>query len=114
MPHGPVNTTTYEFLKGEVHPDQAAGWREFLLDRSDHRIGLENENIDPDDLDELSDADIAVLDAVWDQFGGVNQWQLRDWTRDPHNVPEWGRPERVVAADSSTAHDGCCRHRECH
>jgi uncharacterized phage-associated protein len=93
LPHGPVNSTTYEFMKGEVRPDRAAGWSEFLTDRSNHRIGLKEPNIDPDNLDELSDADVEVLDAIWDQFGHVDQWELVDWTHDPHNIPEWEDPQ---------------------
>ena len=92
LPHGPVNSTTYEFIKGEVHPDRAAGWSDVLTDRSDHRIGLRDQNIDAADLEELSDADTSILDSVWKQFGGMDQWQLRDWTHDPHNVPEWEDP----------------------
>ena len=92
MPHGPVNTTTYEFMKGEIHPEAARGWSEFLTDRSNHRIGLRNPDVSVDDLDELSDADLLVLDAVWEEFGAMDQWQLRDWTHDPHNVPEWEDP----------------------
>lgn len=92
LPHGPVNSTTYAFIKGEVPPDQTAGWAEFLTDRSNHRIGLRDRDIDPDDLDELSDADIAVLEAVWEQFGHMSAWDLVDWTHDPHNVPEWEDP----------------------
>jgi len=93
MPHGPVNTMTYQFIKGEIHPDQTKGWSEFLKDCANHCIGLSDPAIDPNDLDELSEADIAILDAVWDQFGGMDPWQLRDWTHDPHNVPEWEDPK---------------------
>lgn len=92
LPHGPVNSTTYEFMKGEVPPTKSAEWSEFLTDRANHQIGLKNPDIDPDNLDELSDADIAVLDAIWDRFGHMGQWQLVDWTHDPHNVPEWEDP----------------------
>lgn len=92
LPHGPVNSTTYEFMKGEVPPHRSGGWGEFLTDRANHRIGLRDRDIDPDNLDELSDADIAVLDDIWDRFGHMDQWQLVDWTHDPHNVPEWEDP----------------------
>ncbi|NIZ11944.1 Panacea domain-containing protein [Phaeobacter sp. HF9A] len=92
MPHGPVNSTTYRFINGEVPPQEANGWSEFLTDRNGHRVGLANPQIDPDDLDELSDAEIAVLDDVWEQFGHLTQWQLVEWTHDPHNVPEWEDP----------------------
>ncbi len=92
MPHGPVNSTTYRHINGEIPPAHAEGWSEFLTDRRDHRVGLADQDIDPDDLDELSDADIAVLDSVWDRFGHMTEWQLVDWTHDPHNVPEWEDP----------------------
>jgi hypothetical protein len=54
---------------------------------------LKEPNIDPDNLDELSDADVEVLDAIWDQFGHMDQWELVDWTHDPHNIPEWEDPQ---------------------
>lgn len=92
MPHGPVNSTTYRFIQGEVPPEDARGWGEFLTDRNAHRVGLVNPQIDTDDLDELSDADISVIDSVWEQFGHMSGWELVDWTHDPNNVPEWEDP----------------------
>jgi uncharacterized phage-associated protein len=93
LPNGPVNSHTYEFMKGEVHPDLAAAWNDYLTDRSNHEIGLRDPDIDPDDLDELSEADLSVLDAVWDRFGHMDQWELVEWTHDVHNVPEWEDPK---------------------
>ena len=92
MPHGPVNSDTYSYIKGEVPPNLARGWTEFLTDRANHNIGLQNKNIDPDDLDELSEADVEVLDSVWSKFGDMDQWALRDWTHNTRNVPEWEDP----------------------
>ena len=92
MPHGPVNSTTYRHINGEIPPERAEGWSKYLADRTRHRVGLADRDINPDDLDELSDADVAILDAVWDQFGHMSEWQLVDWTHDPHNVPEWEDP----------------------
>lgn len=37
-------------------------------------------NASRDRLDHLSDADIEVLAAVWDEFGHINKWQIRDYT----------------------------------
>lgn len=91
MPHGPVNSTTYRYIQGELRQD--AGWSDFLTDRSNHRIALANDVGTADDLDELSDADLACVDAVWEQFGGMSQWELVDWTHDPRNVPEWEDPD---------------------
>lgn len=91
MPHGPVNSRTYEYINGIYDPDEA-GWSAFLSDRENHTITLANIELAPKDLDELSDADLECADKVWDEFGHMTQWQLRDWTHDPHNIPEWEDP----------------------
>ncbi|MCK8779102.1 Panacea domain-containing protein [Rhizobium sp. NTR19] len=91
MPHGPVNSSTYSHINGEYDLDEC-GWSDFLEDRAQHRIALTDSRITVDDLDELSDADLACVDAVWETFGAMDQWQLRDWTHDPKNVPEWEDP----------------------
>jgi uncharacterized phage-associated protein len=90
MPHGPVNSKTYSHIQGEYDLD-SCGWAEFLRDRANHQVSVKHEA--PLDWDELSDAEIAVLDRVWDKFGAMNKWQLRDWTHDPENVPEWEDPD---------------------
>ncbi len=91
MKHGPVNSETYSCINGEQDLAEA-GWADFLRDKADHKIALADKNISSDDLDELSDADIGVLDAVWSQFGHMNKWDLCDWTHESRNVPEWENP----------------------
>lgn len=91
MPHGPVNSLTYSYIAGDYDPDEC-GWSDYLRDRANHNIALAQQDIHVDDLDELSDADIACADATWQQFGHMTPWQLRDWTHDPRNVPEWEDP----------------------
>lgn len=91
MPHGPVNSITYDYLSG-VYDPEGVGWADFLKDREDHNVGLANANITVDDLDELSQAELAILADVWTQFGNMNKWALRDWTHVAENVPEWKDP----------------------
>jgi uncharacterized phage-associated protein len=90
MPRGPVNSTTYSHVNGEYDLDDC-GWSDFLEDREHHQIAV-RKNFTDDDLDELSEADVESLTAVWDQFGGMNQWQLVQFTHDRKNVPEWEDP----------------------
>lgn len=90
MPHGPVNSSTYSYLNGE-HDLAACGWSDYLEDRAHHVVAVNN-GVGIDDLDELSDADIASMDAVWDRFGHMDKWQIRDWTHDRNNIPEWEDP----------------------
>jgi uncharacterized phage-associated protein len=75
MPHGPVNSYTYAHINGEY----------------DHMISA-TEDVTADDLDELSEADIQCLERTWQRFGQMNRWELRDWTHDRNNVPEWEDP----------------------
>lgn len=90
MPHGPVNSQTYSHINGE-HDLDACGWSTFLEDRANHQIAVK-EAISDDDLDELSEADTQCLDIVWEKFGQMDQWELRDWTHDKKNIPEWEDP----------------------
>lgn len=92
MPHGPVNSATYSYINGEYNAE-GTGWSDFLRDKENHTLAIASNDISDDDLDELSDADIQCMDAVWDRFGHMSQWDLRDWTHDPANVPEWEDPD---------------------
>jgi uncharacterized phage-associated protein len=88
MEHGPVNSITYNYLKGELE-DQA--WSELLHDRENHEVAITDAG-KACDWDELSDAEIECLDKVWQDFGHMDKYVLRDWTHDPKNVPEWEDP----------------------
>lgn len=98
MKHGPVNLRTYEHINGDEDPTQN-GWADFLRDRANHEVGLANTDLTEDDLDELSDADITVLNTVWEQFGRMATWGaggIRDWTHNPDNIPEWEDPHGSI------------------
>jgi uncharacterized phage-associated protein len=89
MPHGPVNSTTYSHIQGE-YDLEACGWSKYLRDRSNHQVSVRQDA--PTDYDELSDADISCLDSVWDEFGHMGKYELRDWTHSKGNIPEWEDP----------------------
>jgi len=91
MPHGPVNSTTYSHINGEEDLD-VCGWSQFLQARENHQIAVVP-GLSDDDLDELSEADIVCLDSVWERFGTMTKWEIRDWTHDQNNVPEWEDPQ---------------------
>lgn len=88
MPHGPVNSYTYNYINGMF--GECPEWSEFVGSRFGNNIGAVGQ-IDVDDLDELSDADLSALKQVWEDFGGMSPWELRQWTHD--NCPEWEDPE---------------------
>ena len=86
MPHGPVNSMTLNFIDGNCESDY---WSDLISDRADHMVGLSRSRTE-DDIDELSEYDVEVLQSVWDKFGAMTRWEIRDWTHE--NCPEWEDP----------------------
>lgn len=88
MRHGPVNSQTYDNAKGEIESPE---WSAILEDRANHLIGV-RPGLDAVDMDELSDAEVELLDALWTKFANDDQWSLVKWTHNSANVPEWEDP----------------------
>jgi len=87
MDHGPVLSITLNYMKGEfVSPDN--GWDKWVSPVQDHEVSLARE-YNPKDLDFLSEATLEILAEVWDNFGYMDQWEIRDHT---HGFPEWQDP----------------------
>lgn len=87
MDHGPVNSSTLNYINGYCESPE---WDDFILSKNNYAIGLKNPKISIDDLDELSDADIAVLEHIWHSFGHMDKYEIRDYTHD--YCPEWENP----------------------
>ena len=90
MPFGPVNTYTYSLMNAEVEPEHTHVWAEFIAPRAGYSIPLARE-VGPDDLDELSRADLRILEAAWQEFRDIDRFDLADWTH--RFCPEWRDPK---------------------
>ena len=93
MPHGPVLSITYNHMSGEME-SLPGGWESWIADRAEHNLDLRDRDAlksPEDDLLELSDADLAVLDDVWQRFGHMTASGLRNWTH--NNCSEWKDPD---------------------
>lgn len=88
MPHGPVLSMTLNLTNGDVE-SAPGGWESMISDKANHELSLKP-SVNVDDLDELSPADLSVLEAVWNQFGGMDKWTIRDYTHT--HCPEWKDP----------------------
>lgn len=86
MQKGPVNSNTYNFASGQVRADV---WDTYLSDEANHMISCGK--ITLNELNELSRAEIRVLEQVWNDFGHMNPWELVDYTHD--NCEEWEDPD---------------------
>ncbi len=87
MDHGPVNSITYDCING-MHGG-VEGWEQHITDRAGYKVGLASD-IQESDLDQLSEAELETLGEIWDTFGQMTQYQVRDWTH--ANCPEWEDP----------------------
>mgnify|MGYP003627226673 FL=1 len=86
MPHGPVNSMTLNFIDGNSESER---WSDLITDKANYMVGLTRKRAD-NDVDELSELDVDVLEAVWKQFGSMTKYAIRDWTH--ANCPEWEDP----------------------
>lgn len=98
MPFGPVNSVTLNYMNNDSQLMKSmgydGGWSDILTDRTKtHHLILQNRNLSVDDFDELSQADMDILDQIWKTFGHMDQFKLSDWTHNPENVPEWQDPQ---------------------
>lgn len=89
MPFGPVNTYTYSYMNGQAG-DRNDQWAEFVAPRRDYDIPLARK-ISPEDLDELSKADLKILNATWEAFKDIERFELAEWTH--KFCPEWRDPK---------------------
>ncbi|MBS1942228.1 MAG: SocA family protein, partial [Bacteroidetes bacterium] len=78
MEHGPVLSHTLNHMDGDIEssPD---GWGEYISSKENYELSLKKA-VTRRELEELSDADIAILDRLWGKFGHMSKWQIRDWT----------------------------------
>ena len=90
MPDGPVASITLNFMNGVVTDDR---WSRFIGARNGVDIPLVRRDVNASEFDHLSRADVEILDALWNRFGHYTQYEIRDWTHVPENIPEWEDPE---------------------
>lgn len=88
MPDGPVTSVIYNLINGDA---EEAIWAKFVSPRKGYDIAVAD-GVTAGSLDELSEAEVDVLDHLWGKFGNYDRYALRDWTHVKANVPEWEDP----------------------
>lgn len=90
MAHGPVHSITYNFINGTQEENEGwNGWKDFVKRCDDLELAA-TKRFMREELDELSDAEMGTLEAVWKEFGNMDGRQIRDWTH--KHCPEWEDP----------------------
>src|SRR5262245_60955110 len=72
LDNGPVLSRTLNLINGDVTREQAAAWDEWITARENHKVTVQKV-VSVDQLEQLSEADIEVMDDVWKEFGGFDQ-----------------------------------------
>ena len=88
LPHGPVLSQTLNAARLGI--DQ--NWNGMIEDIGGYRKKKKNRDISVDDLDCLSKASTGILDSVYDEYGNLDAFKLRDLTHTKELCPEWQNP----------------------
>lgn len=90
MPHGPVLSKTLNLMDGD-EPSSAEGWESWISAKENNALSLKRPGLITADFDELSVADVEVLESIWTQFGDMGKWEIRDYTHE--HCAEWRDPQ---------------------
>jgi uncharacterized phage-associated protein len=76
MRNGPVTSEVLDLINaGRLHGEKDLLWEQCISDRTNHEVKLEH----MPDRENLSDAEVSLLDEIWTEHGDKNQWKLVDW-----------------------------------
>jgi uncharacterized phage-associated protein len=90
MDKGPVLSNVLNLIQGSSMSGQWDSW--VAQAPEPHEVSLARPGTDRDSFDELSDADIDILDTVWKRLGGMTRWDLVKYTHS--ECSEWRDPNR--------------------
>jgi uncharacterized phage-associated protein len=84
MPNGPITSELLDLVNsGGLWGVKECHWDEFISDRENHEIKL----IKEPSRDHVSDSEMDLIDAIYQEHGDKDQWQLRDWCHE--RCEEW-------------------------
>jgi uncharacterized phage-associated protein len=86
MDKGPVVSRILDLATEDPVPGQEHFWNEHISEPSNYEISLKK---DPG-RDEISDAEVGLLEEVFGEHGGKSRWELVELT---HKLPEWKDPK---------------------
>ena len=87
MPKGPVLSQTYDLIKGD---SSDSPWNTLIKGERNYEVSV-LDGIGIDDLDELSKAELDILQITIDEFGHMSSFEIVQFTHD--NCSEWQDPQ---------------------
>jgi uncharacterized phage-associated protein len=86
MNHGPVLSRTLDLIAEGTRPGRASYWTEHISEPTAYSVSLMDEVPD----DKLSDAEVELIQSIYEEYGRMNKWDLVD--RLHEMLPEWHDP----------------------
>jgi uncharacterized phage-associated protein len=88
MEHGPVDSQTYDFIKGKGPKHLRRRWERYVLTKKKENLVELTRKLSDDDFTELSEAEVEVLKETSKEYERFkNPWDLIDWIH--KNCTEW-------------------------
>lgn len=90
MAKGPILSHTLNLINGKYEETGQAEWSATIGKLSPGFVLRLEKPIDELSFEELSDAEIQLVETICDEFGSTDVWELVEWTH--NNFPEWEDP----------------------
>lgn len=88
MDHGPVPSNALNLINGRLND---LAWNKWMEERGEsHMVAVKMQGFVDKDLDELSAADLKIVDKIWGEFGDIEEWKLSRYTH--QHCTEWKHP----------------------
>ena len=104
LPNGPITSELLDVVNaGSLGGGTGCRWDEFISDRHGHLVELRAEAT----TDDLAPSELDLIDEVYAEHGGKDQWGLRDWTH--LHCAEWTPLEQgreLITVESIAQHVG--------
>lgn len=86
LPRGPILSKTFDLIKGN---NKDSLWSSLFFNEGYDIKLLQDNNLG---VDELSDAEIEILDFVFNKYKNKDKWEMVELT---HEFKEWQDPKKV-------------------
>lgn len=86
LPHGPILSRVLALINEELRPGTVSYWKEHISAPEAYKVKLTE---DPG-RDELSKAEMEVLQKIFMAYRKMDEWKLVDWCH--KNLTEWKNP----------------------
>jgi uncharacterized phage-associated protein len=87
MKHGPVLSRVYDLVSQKKQQVPESEWHQFIPRPNSYVYTVKFDGVT--ETSELSQAEVALIDEVFERFQGMKEWELVEYT---HQLPEWRDP----------------------